>query len=75
MQETSYKTPEGYTEKLQEFFKGKTPSEILQKMDQRLTVLKEEGHTLMQRIKVGRNEPCPCGSGKKFKKCCLNKCT
>jgi uncharacterized protein len=21
-------------------------------------------------IKVGRNEPCPCGSGKKFKKCC-----
>jgi HEAT repeat protein len=23
--------------------------------------------------KVGRNDPCPCGSGKKFKKCCLNK--
>jgi hypothetical protein len=23
--------------------------------------------------KVGRNYPCPCGSGKKFKKCCLNK--
>ncbi len=21
--------------------------------------------------KVGRNEPCPCGSGRKFKKCCL----
>jgi uncharacterized protein YecA (UPF0149 family) len=21
--------------------------------------------------KVGRNEPCPCGSGKKFKHCCL----
>ncbi|MEN8140237.1 MAG: DUF1186 domain-containing protein [Thermodesulfobacteriota bacterium] len=21
--------------------------------------------------KVGRNEPCPCGSGKKFKRCCL----
>lgn len=21
-------------------------------------------------IKVGRNQPCPCGSGKKFKKCC-----
>ena len=20
--------------------------------------------------RVGRNEPCPCGSGKKFKKCC-----
>ncbi len=23
--------------------------------------------------KVGRNDPCPCGSGKKFKKCCLNR--
>ncbi len=22
---------------------------------------------------VGRNEPCPCGSGKKYKKCCLSK--
>jgi len=21
--------------------------------------------------KVGRNESCPCGSGKKFKKCCI----
>lgn len=23
-----------------------------------------------ERPKIGRNEPCPCGSGKKFKKCC-----
>ena len=23
--------------------------------------------------KIGRNEPCPCGSGKKYKKCCLKK--
>ena len=23
--------------------------------------------------KIGRNEPCPCGSGKKFKKCCIEK--
>ena len=26
-----------------------------------------------KRIKVGRNAPCPCGSGKKYKKCCLLK--
>lgn len=25
------------------------------------------------RAKVGRNEPCPCGSGKKFKQCCLRR--
>ncbi len=24
-------------------------------------------------MKIGRNEPCPCGSGKKYKKCCLHK--
>ena len=23
-------------------------------------------------VKVGRNDPCPCGSGKKYKKCCIN---
>jgi hypothetical protein len=23
--------------------------------------------------KIGRNDPCPCGSGRKFKKCCLGK--
>ncbi len=25
--------------------------------------------------KVGRNDPCPCGSGKKYKQCCMNKTT
>jgi len=32
-------------------------------------------HPVKSRIaekKVGRNEPCPCGSGKKYKKCCGN---
>jgi len=23
-------------------------------------------------MKIGRNDPCPCGSGKKYKHCCLN---
>ena len=23
--------------------------------------------------KIGRNDPCPCGSGKKYKKCCMSK--
>ena len=27
----------------------------------------------VQGQKVGRNAPCPCGSGKKYKKCCLGK--
>jgi SWIM/SEC-C metal-binding protein len=24
----------------------------------------------VQSAKIGRNDPCPCGSGKKYKKCC-----
>ncbi|AMK12648.1 MAG: YchJ family protein [Pseudodesulfovibrio sp.] len=28
------------------------------------------GPPIRKERKVGRNEPCPCGSGKKFKKCC-----
>ncbi len=26
-----------------------------------------------RKTKVGRNDPCPCGSGRKYKKCCLRK--
>ncbi len=39
----------------------------------RLDGLVEPRHETVQRTapKVGRNDPCPCGSGKKHKKCCL----
>jgi len=29
--------------------------------------------SLLEPTKAGRNDPCPCGSGKKFKKCCMRK--
>ena len=28
--------------------------------------------TVVKPHKIGRNDPCPCGSGKKFKQCCLH---
>ena len=28
---------------------------------------------VVKKAKVGRNDPCPCGSGKKYKNCCLDK--
>jgi len=40
---------------------GHTQSELELKVEDDLGIV----------TKVGRNEPCPCGSGKKFKKCCL----
>ncbi len=33
----------------------------------------EEPPSSSKKQKIGRNDPCPCGSGKKFKKCCLKK--
>jgi uncharacterized protein YchJ len=31
----------------------------------------EPGETYVRETpKIGRNDPCPCGSGKKYKKCC-----
>ena len=30
----------------------------------------KESTTILKPKKIGRNDPCPCGSGKKYKKCC-----
>ncbi|NNF97858.1 MAG: hypothetical protein HKM93_00625 [Desulfobacteraceae bacterium] len=35
-----------------------------------LELLQNPQKTMIAEKKVGRNEPCPCGSGKKYKKCC-----
>lgn len=32
--------------------------------------LEKSSKTIVKPPKVGRNDPCPCGSGKKYKKCC-----
>lgn len=43
--------------------------------DERKAIKKEYAatKTIVKGDKIGRNDPCPCGSGKKYKKCCLNK--
>ncbi|MFQ7775029.1 MAG: SEC-C metal-binding domain-containing protein, partial [Anaerotignum faecicola] len=30
----------------------------------------KKSKTIVKGEKIGRNDPCPCGSGKKYKKCC-----
>lgn len=30
----------------------------------------KKANTVVKGPKIGRNDPCPCGSGKKYKKCC-----
>ena len=36
----------------------------------RLTREQKLSRTIIKGEKIGRNDPCPCGSGKKYKKCC-----
>ena len=40
--------------------------------DRRKELYKEQklSTTIVKGKKIGRNDPCPCGSGKKYKKCC-----
>lgn len=35
--------------------------------------IEREWDTPAKKVKIGRNDPCPCGSGKKYKFCCLKK--
>ena len=66
-----------------EFVKGTDPDLICSQygisraeLDQRLEAYQtaQRKMALVDQLvmhRVGRNEPCPCGSGKKYKKCCL----
>lgn len=49
------------------FLKGYTPSQLADQEKKQLLPLP---HSPKKSQKVGRNDPCPCGSGKKYKKCC-----
>ena len=44
-----------------------------QETRERLYKEEKASHTYRKTIKVGRNDPCPCGSGKKYKQCCMKK--
>ncbi|MGB3341778.1 MAG: SEC-C metal-binding domain-containing protein [bacterium] len=54
----------------------KTKRKTTKKTDKKITVSKKtsdkkkSGKKAIPEVKVGRNDPCPCGSGKKYKKCC-----
>lgn len=39
---------------------------------QKLMAYQNRKPSVREYKKIGRNDPCPCGSGKKYKNCCLN---
>lgn len=43
------------------------------KISPKLSLRKSVVTAPRQILKVGRNDPCPCGSGKKYKNCCIEK--
>ncbi|MFC1971874.1 SEC-C metal-binding domain-containing protein, partial [Chloroflexota bacterium] len=55
------------------FRHGKVPKGVM-KPDLSIEATQSSGQTQRARAaseaKIGRNDPCPCGSGKKYKKCC-----
>ena len=44
--------------------------EDISDIERLMGIADESLNTVINTKKVGRNEPCPCGSGKKYKKCC-----
>ena len=59
------------------FLSGPTTDELTQILREEIAVIDEREKAAIEAEqreqmfkKTGRNEPCPCGSGKKFKKCC-----
>jgi uncharacterized protein len=51
---------------------GRAPAEIMKAFEKSEVASHRprENRGEVNRLEVGRNEPCPCGSGKKFKRCC-----
>ena len=54
---------------------SKSEEDVSEKKDfeKLIRVLERDGDKSVCKTKIGRNDPCPCGSGKKYKYCCLNK--
>lgn len=50
---------------------GREPVHAYHTQSQKKKEQKDLPEEIPIRHKVGRNDPCPCGSGKKYKKCCL----
>ena len=36
-------------------------------------LMADQSGTCAPQMSIGRNDPCPCGSGRKYKRCCLDK--
>ncbi|MGE0822427.1 MAG: zinc-dependent peptidase [Candidatus Binatia bacterium] len=79
IREYAYSNPHEFFAVLAEYF-FKSPDMLKEKNPELYQMLREIFHqdtasllqrTFPRRLQYGRNAPCPCGSGKKYKRCCL----
>ncbi len=48
-------------------------AELLRRQQPPSLVMRQFEEKASSSVQIGRNDPCPCGSGRKYKHCCLNK--
>lgn len=63
------------TVEVKEVYTGDRKAEVYKQMETRVDRLEAMGFSVnnLHRAKIGRNSFCPCGSQRKFKKCCIGK--
>ena len=57
-------------DKIQYTYEEEEEDEYVEKEEKAFDNVSHRSFTVVNKRKVGRNEPCPCGSGKKYKHCC-----
>ena len=71
----SYREDAGLSQKLMDTLAGPESDQLSRIFGRRRKAVEKkiksgENVTIRETRNIGRNDPCPCGSGTKFKKCC-----
>jgi len=73
--EAAIKTEKVGDKGLRSFHRGDTEQALQDKLRAAYDVAMSDGLAdMVHQLRIGRNDTCPCGSGMKFKKCCMWKC-
>lgn len=60
---------------IRKFYSEESEAKLKRKMFNDARGMTRQGFQLVRTVsKIGRNEPCPCGSGEKFKRCHIDSC-
>lgn len=63
-----YQRPDG--SRFKQIFHADTVEKLREKLDENRRQMEAEGNTFLGERRLTKNSKCPCGSGKKIKRCC-----